>query len=104
VRKILDTTNHDGAAKDHAPVLTGVTSTSTADAMAQTESYQTLGAEGILADVVGMRFPGISSPLFEPDKAPRAPNTPKDGYGVKDDGRLYKRASIIIRLPVASCW
>src|SRR5512139_915093 len=37
------------AAKKRVPVVTGVASTSTADAVAQAKYYQSLGADGILA-------------------------------------------------------
>src|SRR5258707_12161419 len=37
------------AAKGRVPVIAGVASTSTADAVAQAKSYQALGADGILA-------------------------------------------------------
>src|ERR1700692_2397921 len=37
------------AAKGRVPVVAGVASTSTADAVAQAKAYQTLGADGILA-------------------------------------------------------
>ena len=38
------------AAKGRVPVVAGVASTSTADAVAQAKAYQELGADGILAD------------------------------------------------------
>ena len=54
------------AAKGRVPVIAGVASTSTADAVAQAKAYQKLGASGILA-IMEAYFPiSTSAILFTP--------------------------------------
>jgi 4-hydroxy-tetrahydrodipicolinate synthase len=60
------------AAKGRVPVIAGVASTSTADAVAQAKAYQKLGANGILAileayfPVADAQIESISAPLPMP--------------------------------------
>ncbi|MGY3288787.1 dihydrodipicolinate synthase/N-acetylneuraminate lyase [Bradyrhizobium sp. LM3.6] len=57
------------AAKGRVPVVAGVASTSTADAVAQAKAYQKLGADGILA-ILEAYFPLADSPRSNPISAP----------------------------------
>jgi 4-hydroxy-tetrahydrodipicolinate synthase len=56
------------AAQKRVPVIAGVASTSTADAVAQAKSYQKLGANGILA-ILEAYFP-VSDTQVNPISAP----------------------------------
>jgi len=56
------------AAKGRVPVIVGVASTSTADAVAQAKAYQKLGADGILA-ILEAYFP-IRMRRWNPISAP----------------------------------
>ena len=51
------------AAQRRVPVIVGVSSTSTADAVAQARSYQQLGADGILAGQLSRYF-NVADPRF----------------------------------------